>query len=76
MTPRGLVLPPMSLSKKPTTTCMSVRLTTFQPSEFPPPPLPQITLMSTHFYSEDGVSSSETKGFKMIYEKCVLMGVI
>jgi hypothetical protein len=36
--PRGLVLPPMNLSKKKTTTCESVtRLTTLQPSEFPPP---------------------------------------
>jgi hypothetical protein len=33
-------------------------------------------LSHTHVYSEDGVSSSETKGFKMIYEKLVLRVVI
>jgi hypothetical protein len=29
----------------------------------------EVRIVITYFYSEDGVSSSETKGFKMIYEK-------
>jgi hypothetical protein len=29
----------------------------------------EVRIVITHFYSEDGVSSFEAKGFKMIYEK-------
>jgi hypothetical protein len=35
-----------------------------------------VRIIITYVYSEDGVSSSETKGIKMIYEKWVLRGVI